>query len=82
MSNALQICVETILKWAQKLPNNGKMSLKVNLLSHKLTMLLLLESSQKGQTVLNLNMDRLRVEEGAVLFKVKTLLKHNWLAQP
>ena len=60
--------------------NNALLSLK--LLSYKLTLLLLLVSSQRGQTILNLSVDRMRIEENSIVFKMNRLLKHNQLGQP
>ena len=50
-------------------------------LSLKLAMLLLLVSSQRGQTVLNLSTEGMEVGE-TVVFKMKTLLKHNRVGDP
>lgn len=72
--------VNIMLDWIAKLGNNSALSLK--LLSYKLTLLLLLVSSQRGQTILALSIDRMRIEDKAVVFKMKTLLKHNQLGQP
>ena len=72
--------VEWVLDWIQALGSNSQLSLK--LLSWKLAILLLLVSSQRGQTIINLMVDRMRVEEEAVVFKMRTLLKHNQLGQP
>ena len=72
--------VEVVLSWLIQQGRNEGLSLK--LLSLKLAILLLLVSSQRGQTILNLMVDRMRVEEQAIVFKMKTLLKHNQLGQP
>ena len=45
-------------------------------------MLLLLVSSQRGQTVVNLTIDDLVLERDKVVFKMKVLLKHNRLGDP
>ena len=55
---------------------SGDLSLKW--LSLKLTVLLLLVTSQRGQTILSLTVDTLDISEVAV-FRLKTLLKHNRL---
>ena len=72
--------VGVVLQWIQNLGSNQVLTWK--LLSLKLAMLLLLVSSQRGQTILNLAVDRMRTEPGAVAFRMKTLLKHNQLGQP
>lgn len=72
--------VESVLNWIQSLGNNSGLSLK--LLSYKLTLLLLLVSSQRGQTILSLSIDRMRFEKDSIVFKMKCLLKHNQLGQP
>ena len=50
-------------------------------LSFKLAVLLLLVSSQRGQTVLNLSTEGMEMG-GSVVFKMKTLLKHNRIGDP
>ena len=72
--------VKVVLDWVVSISHNSDLSLK--LLSYKLTILLLLVSSQRGQTILNLNTDRMTVEDKMVTFKMKVLLKHNQLGQP
>ena len=52
-----------------------KLSLKK--LSMKLVMLLLLVSSQRGQTIKNLPLDGMVMESDKVVFKMKSILKHN-----
>ena len=52
--------------------------LTLKLLTLKLTVLLLLVTSQRGQTILGLSIDDLEVSNVAV-FKLKVLLKHNRL---
>ena len=69
-----------VLEWIIKLGSNQVITLK--LLSMKLAILLLLVSSQRGQTIINLTTDRMRLEEESVVFKMKTLLKHNQLGHP
>ena len=53
--------------------------LSLNQLSMKVTMLLLLVSSQRGQTIKNLSTEGIIVESEKVIFKMKSLLKHNRL---
>jgi transposase-like protein len=72
--------VDKVLTWIKSLGRNSKMSWK--LLSLKLTLLLLLVSSQRGQTILALHTDRMNISERSVVFRMKTLLKHNHLGQP
>ena len=52
------------------------------MLLFKLTILLLLVSSQRGQTILNLAVDRNTVGDRMITFKMKVLLKYNQLGQP
>ena len=56
------------------------MSLKM--LSLKLAILLLLLTSQRGQAILNLSVDRMLCLKKSITFKLKNLLKHNRLGQP
>ena len=72
--------VQSVLGWLVELGRNEDLTLKF--LSLKLAFLLLVVSSQRGQTILNLLVDRMRTEKGAVVFRMKTLLKHNQLGQP
>lgn len=72
--------VDIVLLWLESLGSNTELSLK--LLSFKLTMLLLLVTSQRGQTILNLSIDRMLCTKKAIVFKMKKLLKHNQLGQP
>lgn len=72
--------VDLVLLWLETLGHNSKMSLK--LLSLKVTLLLLLVSSQRGQTILNLHTDRMNCKKESITFRMKTLLKHNQLGQP
>ena len=58
---------------------NSALSLK--LLSFKLVMLLLLVSSQRGKTIINLSVDGMEVDEN-IVFKMKVLLKHNRVGDP
>ena len=62
--------------------SNGDLPLKK--LTFKLVMLLLLVSSQRGQTILNLSIDGMVLdeEEKKAVFKMKVLLKHNRLGEP
>ena len=59
--------------------SNSQLSLK--LLTLKLAMLLLLVTSQRGQTIVNLVVDDLLLSD-VVVFKMKKLLKHNKLGDP
>ena len=72
--------VESVLNWLTSLGETSRLNLKC--LSLKVAILLLLVSSQRGQTIINLMTDRMRVEGKSVVFKMKTLLKHNQLGQP
>ena len=66
----------------QYLKNSGptnKLTLKQ--LSFKLAILLLLVSSQRGQTIINLSVDQMSVTD-TIVFKMKRLLKHNRLGDP
>ena len=48
----------------------------------KLVMLLLLVTSQRGQTVVNLDVQDMEFVEDKVIFKMKKLLKHNRVGDP
>ena len=72
--------VDRVLIWVEGLGANSKMSRKM--LSLKLTILLLLVSSQRGQTILNLQVDRMLCKQTSITFRMKVLLKHNQLGQP
>ena len=72
--------VDRVLIWVEALGSNSKLSRKM--LSLKLTILLLLVSSQMGQTILNLHIDRMLCKPSSIMFKMKTLLKHIQLGQP
>ena len=72
--------VDKVLIWLEALGSNSKLSRKS--LSLKLTLLLLLVSSQRGQTILNLQVDRMLCKKGSITFKMKVLLKHNQIGQP
>lgn len=72
--------VDTALIWLENLGSNTNLSLK--LLSLKLTLLILLVSSQRGQTILNLQIDRMLCKKESITFKMKVLLKHNQVGQP
>ena len=68
--------VFTLFKfWGQ----NKDLSLKQ--LSMKLAVLLLLVTSQRGQTIVNLDIDDLIVKD-VIVFKMKCLLKHNRVGDP
>ena len=58
---------------------NAKLTLK--LLTLKLVILLLLVTSQWGQTIIALSLEGLELGE-FVVFKLKQLLKHNRLGEP
>ena len=66
--------VNLVFSLIKKWGHNRSLSLKQ--LSLKLTILLLLVSSQRGQTIINLTTDNMILEEDKVVFKLKTL-KHN-----
>lgn len=72
--------VEKVLRWILTLQSNSKLSWKI--LSYKLVILLLLVSSQRGQTILALLISRMNFTKDSVTFRMKTLLKHNSLGQP
>ena len=59
-------------------PNN---QLSLKLLTLKLAVLLLLVTSQRGQTIINLVVDELEISD-VVVFKMKKLLKHNKQGDP
>ena len=56
-------------------------NLTLKKLSLKLAMLLLLVTAQRGQTVIGLTTEGMSVED-SIIFKMKTLLKHNRLGDP
>ena len=60
--------------------SNKNISLKC--LSMKLSMLLLLVTSQRGQTIVNLDIENMIVSENQIVLKMKCLLKHNRLGDP
>ena len=57
-------------------------TLHIKKLSFKLVMLLLLVTSQRGQTVVNLDVRDMDVLEDKVVFKMRKLLKHNRVGDP
>ena len=59
-----------------------KKNLSLKQLSLKVAVLTLLVSSQRGQTIVNLSLDGMELEKDKVVFKMKTLLKHNRLGDP
>lgn len=61
-------------------PENKFLSLKH--LTWKLNMLLLLVTSQRGQTILNLSVTGMSLTRDIVVFRMQTLLKHNRLGDP
>ena len=71
----VNLVFELLKTWG---PNKG---LTLKLLSFKVTMLLLLVSSQRGQTIVNLTIDGMELEE-TITFRLKVLLKHNRLGEP
>ena len=56
--------------------------LSLKRLSWKLSVLLLLVTSQRGQTIVNLDIENLDISTEAIVFRMKTLLKHNRLGDP
>ena len=74
--------VNKVFKQLMAWGKNSKLTLKM--LSFKLVVLLLLVTSQRGQTILALSVDSMDMdeEERAITFKLKTLLKHNRLGDP
>ena len=72
--------VDKVLIWLVELGDNTTMPLR--LLSYKLTLLLLLVSSQRGQTILALHTDRMDCRKSSITFRMRTLLKHNQVGQP
>ena len=66
--------VNKVLNMLKSWGKNSQLSLK--LLTFKLVILMLLVTSQRGQTVWALSLDGLEINEEAV-FKLRTLLKHN-----
>ena len=71
--------VQKVFKVLKEWGRNSSLNLKM--LTLKLSVLLLLVTSQRGQTILALSVDTLEVEEVAV-FRLKKLLKHNKLGDP
>lgn len=61
-------------------PDNNLISLKQ--LTWKLNMLLLLVSSQRGQTILNLTVKNMSLSRDFAVFRMDKLLKHNRLGDP
>lgn len=72
--------VNKVLQWIKSIGSNANLSLKM--LTYKLTILLLLVSSQRGQTILSLDISRLEKRKDAYVFRMASLLKHNYLGQP
>ena len=56
-------------------------ALDIKKLTFKLVMLLLLVTSQRGQTIINLDIQDMELSD-KVVFKMKTLLKHNRVGDP
>ena len=71
----VNLVFELLKRWGR----NDLLSLKK--LSFKLAILLLLVSSQRGQTIVNLSVDDMTLEE-VITFRMKRLLKHNRLGDP
>ena len=64
--------VNKVLLWVEKLGYNAQLSLK--LLSFKVVILLSV-TSQRGQTILNLEIDRMLYSKEKITFKLRQLLK-------
>ena len=60
--------------------HNNKLSLKC--LTMKLSMLLLLVTSQRGQTIINLDITDMILSDDKIVLKMKSLLKHNRVGDP
>ena len=71
--------VNKVLDMFKEWGPNDKLDIKK--LSIKLTMLLLLVTSQRGQTIVNLDVQGMDISD-RVIFKMKTLLKHNRIGDP
>ena len=56
-------------------------SLELKYLSFKLVVLLLLVTSQRGQTIINLDVQDMEISD-KIVFKMRTLLKHNRVGDP
>ena len=56
--------------------------LSLKLLTLKLSVLLLLVTSQRGQTVINLDITDMIVQDDTIVLKMKCLLKHNRVGDP
>ena len=67
--------VTDILELFQEWGDNRELSLK--LLSFKVSMLLLLVTAQRGQTIVNLSLEGAMIEQNEITFYMNTLLKHN-----
>ena len=74
--------VRLVFQMFKNWPDNYHLTLQQ--LSWKLTVLLLLVTSQRGQTILNLSVEQLDLggPDRPVVFKMKRLLKHNKLGDP
>ena len=71
--------VNKVFTMFKEWPTNSSLSLKH--LTWKLAVLLLLVTSQRGQTILNLSIKNLELAN-PVVFKMQKLLKHNRLGDP
>ena len=71
--------VNKVLSMFRQWGSNANLELK--LLSFKLVMLLLLVTSQRGQTIINLDVQDMTVSDKRV-FKMRVLLKHNRVGDP
>lgn len=72
--------VANVFNLFKEWPENNFLSLKF--LTFKLNMLLLLVSSQRGQTIVNLDVKGMILSKDKVTFKMKKLLKHNKVGDP
>lgn len=72
--------VANVFNLFKEWPENNLLSLKH--LTFKLNMLLLLVSSQRGQTIANLDVRGMNLSRDTATFKMTKLLKHNRLGDP
>lgn len=72
--------VTKVFRLFNEWPENQYLSLKH--LTWKLNMLLLLVTSQRGQTILNLSVQGMTLTKDIVVFRMNKLLKHNRLGDP
>ena len=64
---------DIVLKYMKTMGKNNEMSL-INL-SRKLTVLMLLQSGQRGQTIMNFEVDNMNLQHSFVTFRIGKLLK-------